>query len=398
METNQVYKIHASGSGKLIEIAVSPEDYMAASKAGLTLTQHLNIKHGHQTDLATYGDVMSQCMASAGMFLGTDLKTGIKAPSMDAIAANSIDLSAITRNDGSNQTPGGRMLFPEIILRTIEAELRESNDYFLRTWDSMVAITETVTGPKFEQPIIHVKAPEASESGQIAQLAEPDAMVSITTSDVTRRIPTKSIGLLISDEAQQATTLDLVNLSMSAQARGEHIRMVEGHMKAIFNGDVDAGEAALTSRTAQSIDGSISAAGTLSQKAWIKYLWEGYRTRNVTNIVCDLDTAFAIEGRSGKPNVQGDDPRSPRMDVLPKIDHLSDFAPTVMMLDSAIVGANTLIGLDNRFAIRRVINVTAAYSAIEQYVMRKATAFRVDYGEVAHKLYPESFDKLTLTV
>ena len=37
-------------------------------------------------------------------------------------------------------------------------------------------------------------------------------------------------------------------------------------------------------------------------------------------------------------------------------------------------------------------------AAIEQFVMRRLTAFRVDYGETAYTLYKEAFSKRTMTV
>jgi hypothetical protein len=63
-----------------------------------------------------------------------------------------------------------------------------------------------------------------------------------------------------------------------------------------------------------------------------------------------------------------------------------------------VIAANTIVGLDSRYAIRRVINAQAAYSAIEQYLLRRATAFRVDYGEYSHRLYDDAFSVMTLTV
>jgi len=53
--------------------------------------------------------------------------------------------------------------------------------------------------------------------------------------------------------------------------------------------------------------------------------------------------------------------------------------------------------LDSRYAIRRVINVSASYQAIEQYVMRRATSFRVDYGFIMHKLFSDAWQAMTLT-
>ena len=38
-----------------------------------------------------------------------------------------------------------------------------------------------------------------------------------------------------------------------------------------------------------------------------------------------------------------------------------------------------------------------AYDGIEEYVMRKATGFRVDFGEMATRLYDEAWSVLSMT-
>ena len=63
-----------------------------------------------------------------------------------------------------------------------------------------------------------------------------------------------------------------------------------------------------------------------------------------------------------------------------------------------VSGANTVVALDTRYGIRRVINVSANYSAVQEFVLRKAKAFRIDYAEMAHSLYPTAFEKMALTV
>ena len=64
-------------------------------------------------------------------------------------------------------------------------------------------------------------------------------------------------------------------------------------------------------------------------------------------------------------------------------------------VNAGVVAAGTVVGLDTRYGIRRVINVNADYSAIEEYVMRKGSGLRVDYGETAHKLYTDAFSVMT---
>ena len=203
---------------------------------------------------------------------------------------------------------------------------------------------------------------------------------------------------MISDQALQATTLDLVGLTMSAQARGERIAMVEEQLGGMINGEVDWGETALSSITAQSLDSSISTASTITQKAWIHYLRDDYRTKTINALLMDIDTALAIENRANKPTVNTDDPNSPRIDALFSIENLALPRPYILLMDTSFIGANTVVGLDTRYAIRRVVNVGASYEAIEQWVMRRATGFRVDHGEMSKKLYPEAWKKMTLTV
>ena len=386
-------------AGQLVDIPFHGKEYAAAAEQGLTLSQYLTRVHGEKTDESRYGSVIGQFMASAGMFVGEDRATGLRPPTMRAVISEGIQMSAITRNDGTNNnTPSGRLLFPEIVMRTIESELSESKDDFLAGWERCIAQTTSIVGQKFEQPIINVTAPEGQASNPIAQLAPPDALVSITTSEVSRTITTKSIGLMISDQAQQATTLDLVTLILGAQARQERVRNVEEHLAAIVSGSVDRGMSALSTFKASTLDSTISAAGALTHKAWIKYLRQNYRKMSINRILTTLDTALAIEGRTGKPTrdtvLVGDGSNFPT-DMT--VDNLSISAPAVLIVDDGVLGANTIVGIDSRFAIRRVINAQAQYSAIEQYLMRRATAFRVDYGEFAHRLYDDAFSVMTLT-
>ncbi len=399
-ESKSTYTVF-DGKGNPQKVPVDVIDYKRAAGAGVSLSQYLNTKVVDYD--VSRGTPFEQMMASAGMFIRSDPATGLKSPTMKQIMDGGLDINVgtIVRPDGSgNNTPSGRLLFPEVILQIIESELTEDKSDFVDGYNQMVAQTQSVTSPKVEQPVLDTTAPrDAKYANQpISQLAEPAAMVTVTVSDTSRKIPTKSIGLTISDEALQATTLDLVGLAMTHQAREERIRMIEGNISAMVSGDTDLGESALSSVTAQSFDAGIAAAGVMSQAAWIKYLRQNYQKMSISHILCDVDTALALEGRTGKPTINDDDPRSPRIDTLFSVENLGLTAPRILLLDTALIGANTVVGLDSRYAIRRVINVNAAYSAIEQYVMRRATGFRVDYGEISHKLFTDAWSQMTLTV
>jgi hypothetical protein len=401
MSYSEKYKINTP-SGDKVEIQVSLSDYEAAAKMGLSLSQYLSRKFGDMTDEVRYGPVMGQIMQNAGLYLSADQGTGIRPPSIAEIMSGvaGMQVGAIVRPDGSSNTPSARLLFPEIIMQVIESELRADNGDFLGGFDNLIATTTSITSPKFEQPIINVKAPESSDNNVVTQLAEPTTMVGITTSDVNRSIPTESIGLVISDQALGATTLDLVNVVMAAQARAKRVRMAEAGLKAVLNGDTDLKLSALSTRKANTLDSTISTAGVITHKALVKYLRTNYQKRSITNIVTDIDTALAIEARTGKPTQQSNYLASPEANfqVNATVDNLLVAAPRILLVDPTILGANTIMGLDNRYALRRVINVAASYSAIETYVMRRGQALRVDFGEMVHRLFDDAFDVLTLTI
>lgn len=385
--------------GKLTEAVLSEESYKAAAESGMSLTQWMN--NTYDTDSAKYGDVLAQAMASCGLVIAANNDSGLRPTSIKQMMGEGLNVKAgaIVSPDGSqNNTPAGRLFFPEVILQSIESQLREDKTDFFTGFNSLISSTETVSAPEFKRPIIDVTAPEASESQSTAQLAEPASMVTITADNRTTPIPSKAIGLMISDQAMENSAVDLVAIAMERQAYGERVRMVEGQIADIISGNSDLGLSALSSVTAASLDSGITVAGTISQAAWIKYLRANYQTMNISNIIMDIDTALAIEGRSGKPTNVTDDPQSPRIDSLFNVDNLGITPPRVFLMPTSVVGANTLVGLDNRWALRRYINVNANYSVIENFLLRRGTGFRVDVGESVTRLYDDAFSVLTLTV
>lgn len=389
-------------NGTQQEVDVEVEAYKAAGDAGLSLSEYLSRKYDVDE---TQGTAFEQMMAQSGLYLRSDTQNGIRPPSMADVLAGTTDISAsaITRGDGTGtSTPSGRLLFPEIIMQSIRSELDTNYDDFLGGYNSMIAQTQSVTSPKIDQPIINVTAPKASAAQEVAQIAEPASMVTITVSDKVYKIPTKAIGLTISDEALQASTLDLVGISMTAQARQERVRVVEGQLTGMIAGDADLGETALTGTqvTTTILQDTAAPAGTMTQKAWVKYLRNNYRKMSVTNLIMDIDTAIKIDNRSGQNLVVGAGGISDTQTQIGTgfvLDNLGIAAPRVLLVDNTVLPTDTIVGIDRRFAIRRVINVNASYSAIEQYVMRKATSFRVDFGEIAHKLYGDAWYQMTIS-
>lgn len=369
--------------------------YNEAGLAGQSLPEFLNAQY--ETDVERYGTIFQQVCASEGIFLRGNARVGIRASTMDKI------LKPATTHDASVTTkdaiPASRILYPAVALQAVEDRLLANLDMMPNAFEQMIALTESIAGPRYEQPVINFDAPSKARSQGIAQLAKPAAMMTITTSDKAYTIPTYALGLEISDQALASTTLDLVTLSLARQIKIERDERAKGYILNMLNGDVDNAESSLATLGLTSTAVSLDSAATtgISQKAWIKYLAKSTK-RTITHVVTDLDGAMAIENRAGRPNVQGDDPKSPRINSLMEL--VNPLWPTTVKLylnlDSAWPAA-TIMGFDKQYAVRRVRNLLADYSAIESFVLRRAQAMRFDHAEKCERLFNDAFDVLTYT-
>jgi len=202
----------------------------------------------------------------------------------------------------------------------------------------------------------------------------------------------------ISDQAQNASTLDLVALAVGRQAAVERAEQTDTYIGAFLNGDADVGQSALSQIKADMIDPLVTAAGAVSHLAWVKFLYRNFKTRVIDWVICDLAAAIAIENRAGKPVIIGDDPNSPRIDALANIVNPGIQNVKIFLVEDGVIPANTVMGLDSRYAIRRIRNSEAEYQAVEQFVLRRGTALRFDFGEIAYRLFDTAFDVLSLTL
>ena len=331
------------------------------------------------------GDLLDQMFVASGLMDG---QKGGKALTIKDLSK--MELSGeFRRPDGSDTSLGARVLFPQLILETLQANaLADDGSDIIKTWNGMVAMTRNVNGQRVEQPIIDTRGPEGSRSGRIAQMAEPETMISITTSQASYKIPTYSIGLLISDEAQEATTVDLVRIVMESQARGERVARIREQLNTMINGDLDLGVKPLQAIAAKSFDNA-AGNGVITKKAYLKWLYSHQNKANLTKVLADLDSIMDLDAALLSTYVP--DPsmvKAPFSNIKLTLPN-PEFTPI-----EDVVAVKTLVAFDPRYAIQRFVNVTAAYDAVEKYVMRKATGFRVDYGEMATRLHDEAWSVL----
>lgn len=386
--------------GQVQQLPISVAMYKAAADNNMSFEQFLNAQYPTKSE--DYGTTFEQVLASEGIFVRGNKEFGIRPTTMDEVlnGRSRIEAGVIVKD----AVPTSRILFPAAILSAIENKLVADLEMNPNAFDQMVAIDDNIQNDRFERPVLNFSNPEGARSQAISQLALPNSMLSITVSDVTRKIPTRSLGLEISDQAVRATSLDLVTLALARQRSTERNERTNEYILSLLNGDADMGMAALSTISAKvvkanTLDTSIVAAGALTQKAWMKWLFTNGTKRTITHIITDIDGAMAIEGRTGKPINTTDNPNSPRIDTLQTV--MNPTWPSsvkVFITSDPNWPANTIVGIDSRYAVHRVTSTSATYEAIESYVLKRSTAMRFDSGEVVYRLFDDAFEVLSLTL
>ena len=350
------------------------------------------------TDAAKHGSAFEQLCEQNGIFVKGNKEFGIRPSTLGDVLNPKQDAATITKEG----VPASRILFPAVILGVIEDKLATDLKTSVLGLEKMIAVDDSISGDKFERPVLNFSGPEAARSAPVGQLALPQSMLSITASDVARKIPSWAIGLEISEQALRSTTLDLVGLAVGRQAAVESNEKAYAYILSFLNGDSDYSIAALSSiagkvLAASSLDAAATG-GVLTQKAWMKWLVRNHGKRTINLVVTDLDGAFAIQNRTGRPVIVGDNGVSARINTNERIVNASWTGDVdIFLTDDPNWPAGTIMGMDTRYAVHRVKSLTAEYSAIEQFVLKRSTAMRVDKGELLYRLFDEAFEVLTLT-
>ncbi len=386
--------IYIDAKGDKLPVDMSVSMYKEAADRNQSLPQYLATQY--PTNAEKNGTVFEQLMEQSGVFISGNKEFGFRASTLEDVLSPK-SASAITREG----VPASRLLFPAVMLEVIENKLSVNYDVNPAALSAMIAKEDSINGDRWERPVISYAAVESARGGPVAQLSMPNAMMTITASDKSMRIPTWGIGLEISEQAQKSTTLDLVGLAVARQAQVETNERANSYILSLLNGDADYSMAALSTfvgkvQTSASINGAALGAGVLNQKTWLTWLSQRSNKRMITHVVTDLAGAMMIENRTGKPVITTDNPNSPRIDTLMSVMNPKWPANVqIFITDDANWPVNTIMGIDARYGIHRVTSLSAQYSAIEQFAMKRSTMLRFDKGEMVYRLFDEAFEVLT---
>lgn len=395
--------------GELVDVPLPATIYSEAHQANLSVSQYIN---GKYPTTPGNGTAFDQMLASVGLVVPAShlqSELGLRPPTMGDVLNGTANFSMAASNTagvGSPQGQQSRTLFPAALIAYMETALVKDYTTDANTFDKLIAQNISVPSDRFEQPQINMatkNGPNTALAQRRSQLAAPAAMMSFTTSDTVRKIPTFALGMEFSKEALRATTLDLVGMSVRRQLAVERDSWAYSNLSDMFSGDNDINTSSLASlgfTVATNTLDSGAAAGTITQKAWLKWLFRLRKYRTIDWVVCDLDTYLKIEGRTGRPSLTAIDTLLPRMEAHASVQNPGVGDVKVFIVDSAADGgpipANTMMGLDSRYAIARVRNTSADVTAAESYALRQAEAFSLQFGEICYRLHNDAFDTLTV--
>lgn len=401
--------IDKAGARSEVELGNGLGLYREAADKKRTMRQLINEKFPTASDAP---ETFKQFCASAGLRFKTDKETGRPATTIREAVDPMLNYDAATSGgqgtyDQAEAIPDSRILFPAAIMEVVEDSLMTKEDSATSAFESIVGFRSTVASKRLEQPVISFKNPQGAEDStyqRTAQNSRPPIMLSLTASDIARTIPVGAIGMEISDEAMNMG-LDIVTKTLTRFTKKNDYAEWVAQIGKLLSGDPDAAvtpmaasTSALATFTAQSLDSAITAAGTITQKAWLKYLYKDNLQLTVDTIVCDFDAALALDIRTGRPtNVQ--DNSTDRLDIpFTVIYPAFQSNVNILVMPVGTFPANTLMGFMTSDAIAKTTSSIASYSAIEAQLIKKSTEFRWDRGFITYRMYDDAFSVMTLTV
>jgi len=359
----------------------------------------LNSRYPVQAGMPT---VSEQLFAQCGLYRKDDAINGIRSARIRAVMDGMEGIQAAQTSPGSVGI--SRFVAPAALLTGIQNDIYEDRSGVLGQFKRLVGSIQSINGNRYERPVFNYDAARNSRSKPIAQLSEPTAIGLLTVGEASGTIPVFSSGLEISDQAMDYFGFAEVQKCMSIMVTQEMAERADAWLLSMVNGDADVAMSALASvsgaiEKANTLDTAIVAAGALTQKAFMLWIAKHSKRAPITHIITDINGALAIQNRSGRNVVTGDNPTSKRIDTIETV--MNEMWPSelpIYIVTDPNWPANLILGINQPNAIVMFESSSASYSSVEQFVTRRSTKFRADFGATALRFYDRAFHGLSLTL
>lgn len=258
--------------------------------------------------------------------------------------------------------------------------------------NELVATTRPVTGDAYRATYLTYSAAQA----RLVRVSEAADMprVKLTTSERTVRLYKYGRVLEMSYEALRRIRIDEVALYIAMLAVQAEVDKVAAVLDVIVNGDGNSGTAA-TNYNLTTLD-SAATPGQLSLKGWLAFKMKFTNPYMITTALTQEAVALQMQLLNvGSANVP--------LVMVQGMSGFGSFTPINRQLrDQVALGytsdapANTIVGFDRRFAVRRLVEVGSSIQEIERWVTRQVEGLAISEVEGYSVLDPNASKTLTV--
>ena len=407
---------YRDSSGNIKTGYMALDDYRIASDNNMRASAVVNARHSDADP--QFGTAFEQGMKYLGIFPKDDPRYGVSATRIKDILDGTCTakMSGYQLASGGSivspkapiggSTPASRLFFPEIVLGFVESELQADYGDEESAWNSMFAMNSSITSSVWTQPVINTTAPQAQDMRPIGQNQMPTNMISITASQTSKALGEIAIGLQMSEAAMRDATIDLVSIIVKEQTMGQRMRMLWHDLNQVITGNSSAGESALTPVSFKTAYDSTAAANTITHAGYLGMLWDPSRTYSWNMMFGPLASYMAIEQSTGRPLAF--DPATASYNTgnegsyglnpgNPRLVNFSIAKPSDLIAPDGVVPSNQVVMLDTRYALAKVTNMTANYTATEQQIMRRSTYWIWTMSEFVYRFRDDAIKVVDFT-
>lgn len=362
------------------EIKLKPEMYRtAAEEYGLTFSEYLEqmnpSKPGEELD------AFERQLARYNIRIKSDPKRGYYAGHLVNFFTTASD---------------SRILFPEFISRIARWEMLAADD---DPYDINLITggnEEGLTSNYFEEMYID----DNEEDYQQAVVNEMGSFPEISISYSEKAENMKKFGIAVrwSYEFLRRARIDIIRPVIARITQMQKRAIFREGLYKLVNGAGTDMTPAASSATAASYDTSISANGQITYYAWLKWL-NAQRPYSFDTVFCNFDTAYTLitMTRANVNTLALRESLSPQIANNPVLVRGLKANPKIVIVDDDDVSANTIVGIDSRFAARRFFEIGADLTETERVISQQFERIFLSHVDGFGKIFPKATHIMTLT-
>lgn len=361
------------------DIKLKPEMYrVAAEEYGLTLSEYLErMNPSKPSDKLT---AFERQLERYGIRVNSDKKKGLYAGYMSQFFVTDSD---------------ARVLFPEFINSIARWEMLAAED---DPYDINLITGSNVQGLS-TNVFKEMYVTDTEEDYQVSVVNELAGFPEFTIGWTDKAESMKKYGISIkwSYEFLRRARIDIISpLIQRFSEMQKRVIFREGLYFLVNGTGTDMTPAASSAQTS-SYDTACSTAGEITYKSWLYWL-NSRRPYRIDTVFCNMDVAYKLltMTRASVDTLALRESLSPRIANNPNLVRGLRADPTIVIVDNDHISANTIIGIDSRYAARRWFEIGADITETEKVIKEQFNRMVLSHVSGFGKIFPKATHCLTL--